>query len=297
MIINQTNLEAAFIGFKTLFNEAVQATPVSWTSIATQTPSTTETEMYPWLGQTTKFREWIGPRALQGLSTHGFSIKNKHWEDTVAIPRDKFEDDTYGIYSPVISQLGVDSKVHPDILIYNLIKQSNAVLCYDGQNFFDTDHPGFDENGAPTSVANYAPAEGGTPWYLLCTTQVVKPFIYQLRKPYQFIPRTRPDDPAVFDRNEFVYGVDGRSNVGVGLWQFAYRSELPLNSDNYGAARAAMMSVRRDNGDSMAIMPDTLMVPPSLEGAGNTIVKADVINQTSNVWKDTAKLLVAPRLA
>lgn len=296
MIINQTNLDAAFIGFKTLFNEAVQATPVSWDQIATLTPSTTETEMYPWLGQTTKFREWIGPRALQGLSTHGFSIKNKHYEDTVAIPRDKFEDDTYGIYSPVVAQLGVDTKVFPDILVYNLLKAGNTTLCYDGQYFFDTDHPGFDRNGQPISVSNYQ-AGADAAWYLLCTTQVVKPLIYQLRKPFQLIPRTRSDDPAVFDRNEFVYGVDGRCAVGVGLWQFAYRSEQPLTPDNYGAARAAMMSIRRDNGDSMAIMPDTLVVDPSNEGPGNTILKADVINQTSNIWKGTAKLLVAPRLA
>ena len=295
MIINQVNLQAAFTGFKVIFSQAFQSQTTNWQQIAMETPSTTSQEVYPWLGRNTRFREWVGPRVVQGLATHGFTIKNKSFENTVAIDRDDFEDDSYGIYSPLIGQLGQDTAAHPDILVFNLMKAGTSTLCYDGQNFFDTDHPGFDQNANPVSVANFVDGPGPA-WYLLDTSRIVKPIILQKRRPYQFIPRTRPDDPNVFDKKEHVYGVDGRSNVGFGLWQLAYCSKQPLTSDSYGAARAAMRSIRLENGDAMDVTPGLLLVDPSNEGAANTITKADVINQTSNVWKGTANVLCTGRI-
>jgi phage major head subunit gpT-like protein len=295
MIINQVNLDAAFTGFKVVFNAAFQAAQINWDKIAMQTPSATSKEVYPWLGKNTRFREWIGPRAIQGLATHGFTIVNKSFENTVAIDRDDFEDDSYGIYSPLIGQLGQDTKVHPDILVFGLLKSGTSSLCYDGQNYFDTDHPGFDANAGAVSVSNFVDGPGPA-WYLFDTTRIVKPIILQQRRAYQFIPRTRPDDPNVFDRKEYVYGVDGRSNVGFGLWQLAYCSKQPLTPENYGAARAAMGSIRLENGDAMDVTPNLLVVDPSNEGAANTITKADIINNTSNVWKGTADVLKTARI-
>lgn len=297
MIINQANLSAAFTGFKVVFQKAFDAAPVNYERIATTVPSTTSKEVYPWLGKTTRFREWIGNRVYQGLASHDFTIKNKHFENTVSISRDDFEDDVYGIYTPVIAQMGEDSRVHPDIMVFGLLKNAASTRCYDGQYFFDADHPGWNAAGGSISVSNVDAGGNGPWWYLLDTTKVVKPMIFQKRKDYQFVPRTRPDDPAVFDRNEFVYGVDARVNVGVGLWQLAYASNQPLDSAHYGAARAAMGEVRGENGDALAITPNLLVVPPALEGSANTIVKADVINQTSNVWKGTADVLVTARVS
>ena len=39
------------------------------------------------------------------------------------------------------------------------------------------------------------------------------------------IARTRDDDDNVFNRDEFVWGADGRSNAGYGFWQMAYGSD------------------------------------------------------------------------
>jgi phage major head subunit gpT-like protein len=297
MIINQANLQAAFTGFKVIFQSAFDAAKVSYDRIATTVPSTTKQEVYPWLGKTTRFREWVGSRVVQGLAAHDFTIKNKHYENTVGISKDDFEDDSYGIYTPVIAQMGEDSRVHPDILVYGLLKTGINTKCYDGQYFFDTDHPSFNADGSPTQAANVDSGGTGPYWYLFDTSKVVKPIIFQKRKDYLFVPRTRPDDPHVFDLNEFLYGVDARVNVGFGLWQLAYASNQPLDSTHYGAARAALASLRGENGDALSIMPDLLVVPPALEGAANTIIKAEVINQTSNVWKGTADVLMTARVA
>jgi len=296
MLINTSNLQAAFTGFKVVFQKAFEAAPVNYDKIATQVPSSTKQEVYPWLGKTTRFREWVGDRVSQGLAAHSFAIVNKHFENTVVVPRDDFEDDTYGIFQPVIAQLGEDSKVHPDILVFQQLKNGVSTACYDGAMFFDMNHPSADANGNPVMVGNMDMGGSGPVWYLLDTTKVIKPIILQMRKPYQFIPVTRPDDPSVFDRNEFKYGVDARLNVGVGLWQMAYASNQPLDATHYGAARAAMASLRGENGVALNITPNLLVVPPALEGAANTLLKADVINQTSNVWKGTAEMLMTARV-
>ncbi|EGY02284.1 Mu-like prophage major head subunit gpT [Nitrospirillum viridazoti Y2] len=296
MIIDQTNLDAAFLAFKMLFQGALTASPTTYSRIVTEVSSSTKEEKYPWLGTTTRFREWVGARRIQNLQTHGFTIVNKKFENTIGIKRDEFEDDSYGIYSPIIQQMGQDSANHPDILVYNLLKAGDSTPCYDGQNFFDTDHPGFDANGADISVSNYQ-AGSGPAWVVMDVSKVVKPIILQKRRPYNFVARTKPDDPRVFDMDEYLYGVDARLNVGFGLWQFAFMSKAPLTADNYKAARAAMGSLRGENGDSIGVMPNLLIVPPSLEGDANTLLKADYISATSNVWKGTAEMLVSSRFA
>lgn len=53
-------------------------------------------------------------------------------------------------------------------------------------------------------------------WYLLDVKQEVKPFIFQLRDPANFVMRVKPDDPNVFSRHEFQYGVDARGAAGYG---------------------------------------------------------------------------------
>jgi hypothetical protein len=57
-----------------------------------------------------------------------------------------------------------------------------------------------------------------------------------------------------------------------------------------------MMGYRTENGDILTATPDTLLVPSSLLGAANTLMKAQVINNTSNVWLGTCDVLEAPRL-
>ena len=70
------------------FQQAFAGAPSSWEQIATPVPSTTGTEVYPWLGQSTQFREWVGERVFQNLKAHGYSIKNKTFENTVTVGRE-----------------------------------------------------------------------------------------------------------------------------------------------------------------------------------------------------------------
>lgn len=304
MDLNTENFSILTTGVQTIYQNAFNAyqPSVIYDQISTVTNSTTKDENYPWLGQSTGFREWLGDRVVQNLQVHLYAIRNKKFENTVGIPRDAIEDDTYGVFNPMFAQLGKDSVEHPDVLTFANVQNAGTLLCYDGKPFFSTQHPGVDAKKKPTTYSNDMGGNGPT-WYLLCTTQVIKPFIFQNRRPYNFVSLTDATNPEVFKRDEFLFGVDGRSGSGFGLWQCAIRSNQPLTPENYEAARALMMSYLRDNGQPWNFVPDTIMCGPGLEGAANTIAKAQLVvvgdgtAPQSNIWQGTAKVLMTPRIS
>ncbi|MCL6519026.1 MAG: Mu-like prophage major head subunit gpT family protein [Armatimonadetes bacterium] len=62
-------------------------------------------------------------------------------------------------------------------------------------------------------------------WFLLCTKRVVKPVIFQSRIPIEFAALEANSENG-FMRDRYVYGVRARYNVGFGLWQLAYGSQV-----------------------------------------------------------------------
>lgn len=62
-------------------------------------------------------------------------------------------------------------------------------------------------------------------WFLFCTNQFLKPLIYQERKKMKLVAKTKLEDENVFMRDEYLWGISGRSNVGYGFWQMAYGSD------------------------------------------------------------------------
>jgi phage major head subunit gpT-like protein len=297
MQINASTLSALFTGFKVIFNKAFEGTPSDWEKLAMVVPSSTSQEVYAWLGTITGFSKWAGDRVIQNLKTHDFTIKNESFENTVGVNRDKIDDDNYGVYNPMIAQLGQDAKSHPDELIFALLKAGFSTPCYDGQNFFDTDHPVIQKDGSVTSVSNMA-AGASAPWFLVDVSRAIKPLIFQRRKNYTFTAMNKDTDTNVFMRKEYIYGVDARCNVGFGLWQLAYGSKEVLNKDSYKAARTALMEMKGDNGKPLGVRPTLLVVSPVNEGAGLEVLKAERDAQgATNVYQNTAELLTTPWLA
>ncbi|MBY6244191.1 Mu-like prophage major head subunit gpT family protein, partial [Methylosinus sp. Sm6] len=206
------------------------------------------------------------------LDSFGYQIRNKIWESTIALKATQIEDDSYGLFRPVVAELGRSVALFPDELVYGLLAAGFTSACYDGQNFFDSNHPVKDANGDDTFVANVQ-AGAGAPWFLLDLSRGLKPIIYQLRRQFRFVAKTDPQQSdRVFASNEYIYGVDGRCNVGYGLWQLAYASKAPLNRANFRAARQAMINLKADYGRPLGIKPTLLVVGPSLEQTARDLI-------------------------
>lgn len=300
MILNEANIDLAFRGFKTRYTDAFTKAPTDWDKIAMKIQSGTSDETYGWLGQFPQFREWLtGDREVKALAAHGFTIVNRKFESTIGVERDKLEDDKMGIYAPVIAEMGQRARQHPEELVFDLLSRGTTTLCFDGQNFFDTDHPSVDAEGQPTTVSNVdlSGAEGNPMWYLMDTSRPIRPIIWQERDDYEFKTVTNTDDATVFLSDRFYYGVRARVNAGFGLWQLAYASNAPLSGESYAAARAALAKVRGDRGRIMGVRPTTLVVPFEIETQGRNIVNSILdTGGGSNPWSGTAELIVSPYL-
>lgn len=297
MIINQGNLSALFTGFQSAFNKGFDGAESSWERIATRVPSTTKENKYGWLGQFPRLREWVGDRQMKSLAAHDYAIKNKKFESSVSIPRDDIDDDTYGVYTPLFEEMGFAAKTHPDELVWALLPLGFSTICYDGQYFFDIDHPVGDSEGAAASVANMQ-AGAGNPWFLLQTNRPLKPLIFQPRRDYALKSMTKEDHANVFLRDEYLYGVDARGNVGFGFWQQAFGSKDTLNQANFDANTAAMMAFKSDEGRPLGIKPDLLVVGASNRAAANAVVLAEKLaNGASNTNYKAVDVLVVPWLA
>ncbi len=296
MIINQANLSILFTAYKAAFAQAYEGAPSEWAQLATSIPSSTSENIYAWLGLNTNFREWIGDRVIQNLKTHDYRVKNKTFENTVSVNRESIDDDQYGIFNPLMAQLGQDAKEHPDLLLFELLKAGFETPCFDGQYFFDTDHP-VGASGREKPVSNF---HGGTgrPWFLLDTSRVIKPLILQKRREYDFVAKTDPRDDNVFERNEYVYGVDARLNVGFGLWQLAYASKEKLDGNAFNDVYAQMQSLKGDHGRPLGIRPKLLLVAPQDRAAALEVVKAErSANGATNINRDVVDVLATSWLA
>jgi phage major head subunit gpT-like protein len=316
MEISQANLVSLFTGFDVVFQRGFEKPPSYYEQIATIVRSTSRQTTYPWLGRTTTFREWLGDRVLQALEAHTYTIVNRNFEDTVGIDRNDIEDDNYGVYEPIIEQLGWDTKVHPDMLLFQMIKQAvtspSVVVGYDGQPYFSADHP-VGPMGDPvrqTSVSNISSSGSGPYWFLIDASRAIRPFIFQLCREYAVTRMNTLTDEGVFNRREFRYGVDGRANTGVGLWQLAYASNQDLsNPANYGAARASMRSIKTDGGQPFGALSSRngtfLVVPPALEEVARQLLNSEFMVgagasasvPTTNIWRNSADLIVSEYLS
>jgi phage major head subunit gpT-like protein len=298
MIINQSNLNLLYTGFKTSFQIGFDNVPTAWAKIATKVPSSTRTEKYGWLGQAPNMREWLGDRVVQGLSAHDYSIANRSFELTIGVDRDDISDDQYGTWTPLMEEMGRSTAAFPDQLLFGLMARGFTETCFDKQPMFSDAHVVVDSKGKEKKVSNMQ-AGSGEPWFLLDTSRSLKPFIYQERQKFVFVAKTDPKtSDEVFHAKQYVYGVDGRCNVGFGFWQMAFGSTAPLTKANLRAARKAMMGLTNEHGRPLGIRPNLIVVGTSNSDLARDILVPDRLdNGATNTDRGLVEIMDTPWLA
>lgn len=279
------------------WRDAFDNTPVIYPQLTTQVPSTSSKNDYMWMAALPMMREWVGPRIVQNISSYAYSIENKLWEQTIGVKRDDIEDDNLGILDPLARSFGEAARLHPDDLLVTLLKSGHTQLCWDGQYFFDTDHPISPADAGAGTYSNYFTGRALTPdnygltrstmlsikgengralrvlpdvllvppaleatakrivendkdatgagnpyfgtarvvmlpelagedttWYLLATTRVIKPFVFQTRRPLEFVTKNQISDEVVLIENEVRFYASARYNMGYSLPQLAVKA-------------------------------------------------------------------------
>lgn len=227
MIVNNQSLKQVYSSFNAIFNQTIEAVEQNWTKVAMAVPSSGSDETYGWFGQMPSMKKWIGERQIQNLMAHSYSIKNEHFELTIAVDRDNVADDKIGIYKPLIQDMAENTQKHPDELVFELLGKGFIEKCYDEKPFFSDEHPTYENKGSI------------------------------------------------------------HSNKG----------NKKLSSKSYEEARTQMMTVKGNDGKSLKIVPDLLVVAPQNEAIAREILFSDLISGNTNINKGTCELLVVPELA
>lgn len=231
MLINKAALVAVFTALKTTFNNAFGAAPSTWQKIAMEVPSNSGQNDYTWLSNFPKMRRWIGAKVVKALAAYKYVVVNEDFEATVEVDRNHIEDDQLGIYLPQAQMAGYSAAQLPDELVYEVVSGGFTKLCYDGQYFYDTDHP----VGA-ASVSN---------------------------------------------------------KITVAL----SNATLAAAQASYGFARTAMKKFKDEEGRSLNITPNVLLVGPALEDMARMLLTNDKLaDDTPNPFKGTAELVVDGRI-
>lgn len=289
--ITKEQFDDFLTGVKTSFSGAFDNTDTTYGEIATTIPSSGRQNTYKWLGQIPNMREWIGDRVLNEVGKHSYTIENRKFENTIRVSIDDLADGEVGQYAILAKGLGDEARNFPEALVYETLVSGFTELCFDGQNFFDVDHPVM-VNGEEESASNMQ-AGAGEAWFLLDTTKIVKPIIFQDRLKPEFKSLDTDANTMVFMKDEYAFGTKMRCNAGYGFWQTAFGSKAEPTSANLEAAKVKMRSLKNDNGKSLNVKPNVVVCGPSLESYFIKLRDADKIGNEHNVHKGTFTLVVS----
>lgn len=154
MIVNKGALDGVFFNLKTTYNRALQAAEPEWPKIAMKVTSTSSENRYKWMERFPAMRKWVGDKVVKQMKGQGYTLINDDFEATVEVDRNDIEDDTLGIYGPEAEMAGYSAAHLPDELVFDLVNAAFVELGYDGQPFFDTDHPIGKKDGSTGSASN-----------------------------------------------------------------------------------------------------------------------------------------------
>ena len=298
MIIKDSTLQGLRTMVRAEFRQAFDAAVnrEDYKELVTIVTSNTKSNSYAWLGSFPHMREWVGDRIVNDMKEFAYAIENKKYEATLGIDRTDIEDDNLGQYRVLAQTQGQETVDFFWREIAKLIADGFTALCYDGQNFFDTDHPVYekaDGTGSNTPTSNILGFGSENPWFLLDLNRPLKPFIMQERFAPEFDEIKDTQNETVFMKDKYLYGIRYRGNWGYGLWQQAVASKEALTADNFQKAYGMMETFKRDGGDPLGLRPTHLIVDASNRAAAEAILlKQNLTGGESNINYNRVKLIV-----
>jgi phage major head subunit gpT-like protein len=167
------------------------------------------------------------PIHVDDASVKGFDGNNYYANDYSSMPLTL---DNYAIVrQAMMNRVGENGKslnIVPNLLVYEASNEQTALHILKASSVApasfgnQTSQVGAITNTyAGTAEGLLIPELGADPgrWYLCDTTKPIKPFGWLLREAFSFASRTDPRDPAVFDKNKYLFGGRGRGAAHGGF--------------------------------------------------------------------------------
>ena len=200
--------------FETAYESVAATAPIEDCMLSLN--STARIENYNWLSPTPAIAEYLGHRRLGSIGEIKYRVVNKEYDSAIQILIRDIEDAQTGGYRVKFRELAAKAKVFPNHLVLELLDDGDATTCFDGTNFFADSHTiGTGDNlmtASGTGTAN------GLSYKIvaLVKTGMIKPLIYQDRKPFKLMDDTGSPDAAF--RKEYRWWIDGEGAAAFGYW-------------------------------------------------------------------------------
>ena len=151
-------------------------------------PSSTKQNVYSWLAELPGLRKWVGPKMARNIATRAYALVNDDWEDTYEIDRNDISDDIAGVYGRREELLGDAASRWPDDLMTDVLIQGTTTTCFDGQFFFDTDHPVDLDDSSQGTYANLLTSTPLTQANFNAAYAAMQSFLGESGKPLEVMP-------------------------------------------------------------------------------------------------------------
>ena len=160
MELTTPQLQAFFTQLDVSLQRGYTMVETYWQKFSYLSMSATERKTYAWLGQLPSMRKWVGEKQILNIAARSYEVANADFEQTVGLDRNKIDDDEFGVFSQWAETQGQAIARFPDEQMTAWLIAGTTNTCYDGQFFFDTDHP---VNLDDSSFGTYANLLTGTP--------------------------------------------------------------------------------------------------------------------------------------
>lgn len=141
MELTTDKAQAFFTQLDVALQRGYQKVEQYWPKFCYLSMSGSERKTYAWLAQLPSLRPWIGEKQVKNIAARTYEITNGDFEETVGLDRNKIEDDQFGIFTQWAEVQGQALARWGDEQNTTNLINGTTTLCYDGQFFFDTDHP------------------------------------------------------------------------------------------------------------------------------------------------------------
>ncbi|WP_027833833.1 Mu-like prophage major head subunit gpT family protein [Maritalea myrionectae] len=134
----------------------------SWVDECAMKVSSNEaSEDYGWLGAVPAMSEFVNSRSPAEIKEYSFSLANKDFDNSITFKKKDMRRDKTGMIRLRVNDLVSRAEDLPASLISKLIMNGASSPCYDGQYFFDTDHP--TKGGVQSNSISVTAATGTSP--------------------------------------------------------------------------------------------------------------------------------------
>lgn len=265
-------------------------------------------ENHAWLSPTPGIAKYDGVRRLGNIKTVIYPIANDTFDGAFQVPKENADDDQLGGFLKKSEELAIKAKLFAGRRVLWQLSQGRAAYCFDKSYFFADSH---NEGTGDNNISVTNATNDGTTHYIaaLIVDSPVKPLIWQDREAP--VLDTDSGTPQARYARQYRYWADLRGGTGFGYWWdalFVTVTYTPTAQEFMGIIGKIKTQFRgfqlpQFNTDTPAeyvheqkVFTDknlVLVVSTGLEDVANLVNRAEVIAQTTNVYKNQFSVITS----